>query len=195
MSENTVITSGTSSLSRKTWWTAAVVVLLIGLITAAAWAVIHVVAVAGRPDSFVHTSLPGSVTVGLEAGDRVVAYLEAPAGQPTPRADLLVVGPDGKPVTTQQYPGELTYDVAGDPAGLGHAVLVAEATTAGTYTIGSATPGNPTATTLSVGEDLAHTLLSGILPPALLAGGVLLLAAAMAVAPLTARRQASHVTG
>jgi hypothetical protein len=193
MSVHTLATSRPSALSRMTWWTTALVVLLVGLTAAAAWAAFHVVAVVNLSDSFTRTSLPGSVAISLDAGDRVVAYLEAPGAQVAPQADILVVGPDGTAVSTEAYPGVLLYDVDGAPGVLGHAARLIEATADGTYIVGSSSPASPPATTLAVGDDLSDALLRGVLPPALLAGGVLLLAAAMVVAPLAAGRPAGRV--
>lgn len=180
------------STRSASWWTVAAVVAAAGLITGSVWAALNVLGLTHRPADFPHASVPGSVVIELAEGEQAVVYVEAPSASTARTGGVTVHASNGDPVATHPYPGFLQYDVDGEAGRLGVAVLYFTAPSAGDHTVTAhADTSAPGATRLVVGEDLAHGLVAAVLPPALLALGMLALAGVLAATPGRRSRRSS----
>ena len=193
----------------------AAAVAVVGLTASSLWAVSGVLAETRRPAAFDRADLPGSVTLTVDEGDRVVVYVEADrrtrpdgggAAQAVELDRLTVAGPAGDHVDLEDYPADLRYDVPasvlldgalpdGATARVGTAVASFEADAAGTYTVTAAGAVHPTGgdgtpdvegAILAVGEDLGAA--RAILLPVIAGVTSVLLAAGLVLR--TAFRQA-----
>lgn len=184
-----------SPLSSRRWWVVAALVAVTGLVAGAAWAAVSFLALTQRPEAFTRALLPGSVAVDLEAGERAVAYVEAPSPDTAQSAEVTVRGPDGHTVATRRYSRLLQYDVTGAPGRRGSAVQSFQAPAAGRYTVAGAAPTADPAPILAVGADLADGAVRALLAPSLLALGMLVLAGVLVATPIVRSRPGDRTNG
>jgi len=183
--------SGDSSFG---FWLAALVAV-VGVTTAAVWAVAGVLDQTQQPAGFVRADVPGSASVVLtQVGAHVVYYEGGALEGGDDRAaltasELVVTGANGATVDLRPYPGDLRYDVPGRPGALGTAIAVFDADRTGPYTVETqATAADPDAR-LAVGDDLAPATVRAVVLPALAALVSVLAAIALAVRTWTRRNR------
>jgi hypothetical protein len=140
-------------------------IAIVGLIVAVVWGTVAVVRLYDRVDAFPRAAVPGTVAVGLEAGQDRVVYYEQPTGTPMrglAQLDLAVAGPNGEAVALERYVGDLRYDLPGGRETIGHAMATFEAPTSGTYEI-TANGTAPLGGGLAIGESFATSVVGSIL--------------------------------
>src|ERR1700693_4456979 len=103
-------------------------------------------------------SIPGVLSVDLEASTSRTIYVEGIAPLPLAALDVRVTDPNGNAIVVRQYGLDFRYDVPGFTGNVGHAVGPFNTTVAGPYRIeaaGTAPPG----TTLAVGDTFFTSVL------------------------------------
>jgi len=175
------------------FWLAGLVAV-VGVTTAAVWAVAGVVDQTQRPAEFVRADVPGAVSVVLtQVGPHVVYYEGRDAGAggddvaALAASQLVVTGAGGAAVDLRPYTLDLRYDVPGQTGAIGTAIAVFDADRTGPYTVETrATVADPDAR-LAVGDDLAPATVRAVVLPALAA--LLSILAAIAVSAQTWNRR------
>jgi hypothetical protein len=150
-------------------------VLVAGLAAALVVGTSATLALVASPSGFDRTPVGSPAVVNVPAG-RVVVYHEGAPGPAFARLGLAVTGPDGAAVPVTPYPGTLQYDTE---HGLGTAVAVFDAPTAGTYQVASdGAAGGLLAVGPDLGRDVGDALArAGVLAVAAIAiAGVLVIA-------------------
>jgi hypothetical protein len=168
-------------MRRLRWFWVGGLVALLGVAAAAVWAVAGVSAAVGAPDHFTRGAVPGTMAVQLAAGEDQVIYYEGPGTPTAGDLGLQVTGPDGTPIGTPAYRGDLRYDTAG---GAGRAVATLRPGSAGTYQI-STTADLGTGATVAIGASVARTATYGLIGPALVAAAAVVLGLVCAAVPFT----------
>lgn len=163
------------------WYWAAAVIALTGLVAAAALVAAALISLDDHIDGYARTSIPGQVSVTVDAPGTQIIYYEGPSGA-TPELYLSVYGPSGAPVTVKQSDASLQYDFSGRA---GQSIAEFEATTAGTYLVDVSDGG--AGGMVAVGDNFANRVVVPIIGAVALvmtAGG-----AALAMVIVTAVRR------
>ncbi len=172
------------------YWIGAIVAV-VGLALAATLGVMTFVRMNDHLNTFPRMSIPGTMTVNLDASTGRTIYVEWIAPLPLAALDLRVTDPNGKEVVVRPYVIDLHYDVPGFTGNMGHAVGTFNTTVAGPYQIEAAGTA-PSGTTLAVGDTFYTSILGyglGAFAALLLAlGGGLTLVIVTAVRRSRARR-------
>jgi len=172
--------------SRAGFWLAGGVAVL-AVILAAALGVTRFIDTLSQPDDYlrVTAATPGVLQVD-HPGERIV-YTEG-ARLPLYRLKVQVTAPDGAPVPVYAYGGDLTYDTSGHS---GRAVGKFAASFAGPYRVAMAAQDGE----IAVGTNLFDDLIGIFVGPLIVLGVGLLLAAALLVGTILARRRSTPQDG
>jgi hypothetical protein len=167
----------------------AVLVAVVGVITAAVWGVTGVLDQVQRPEAFVRADIPGRLTVPLTRVGSHVLYYEGHDPATLSASQLRVVDAANIAVSVRPYSLDIRYDVPGKPGTLGAAIGVFDAQTTGSFTVGTdATVGDVHAK-LAVGDDLAPATVRAVALPGLVAMLSVIAAIALAAGTWSGRER------
>ncbi len=166
----------------------ALLVAVVGVVTAMVWGVTGVLDQVQQPEAFTRADISGTLTVNLTQVGPHVIYYESDGPTAVSAGQLKVLDAARRTVAVRPYGLDLRYDVPDKQGALGTAVGVFEADRTGSFVIATnATVQDPRAQ-LAVGDDLAPATTRAIVIPALTA--LLSIIAAIAIAARTwSRRQ------
>jgi hypothetical protein len=177
------MTMSLTPTGRRLSYGLAMLIAVVGVITAAVWGVTGVLDQVQRPEAFVRADIPGSLTVPLTQVGSHVIYYEGLEPADLSANQLRVVDAAERDVPVRPYGLDLRYDVPGKPGTLGTAIGVFDAQTTGSFTVRmDATVGEGQAK-LAVGDDLAPATVRAVVLPGLTA--LLSVIAAIALAART----------
>jgi len=173
--------------SRTGFWIAGGVAL-VAFVAAAALGVTRFVDTLGQPDGYARATASAPAVLRVDhPGERIV-YTEG-TKLPLDRLGVRVVAPGGSTVTVLPYgSGSLTYDTSDHS---GRAVGKFTASAQGSYRIVVADPDGE----IAVGTNLFDDLIGIFVGPAIVLGAGLLLAAAILVWTILARRRPTAADG
>jgi hypothetical protein len=157
---------------------------VVGLVLVGALVAATVVRMNSHIEAFPRTSIPGAVTVRLEASTGRTIYFEGVGPLPLAALNVHVTDPNGQPIVVRQYGLDVRYDVPESPGLVGYAIGTFRSSIGGAYRIETAGTA-PTGTSLAVGDSFATSIWGfalGTFEVLLLAlGGALLIVIVTAV--------------
>jgi hypothetical protein len=163
------MTKSLTRTGRRQSYGLAVLVAVVGVITAAAWGVTGVLDQVQRPEAFVRADISDRLIVALTQVGTHVIYYEGHGPGTLSANRLRVVDAAERAVPVRPYGLDLRYDVPGKPGTLGIAIGMFDAQTTGSFTVRTdATVGDPQAK-LAVGDDLAPATVRTVVLPGLAA--------------------------
>ena len=184
------MSTSSTRVGRRLSYGLAVLVAVVGVMTAAMWAVTGVLDQVQRPEAFARADISSGVSVTLTQVGPHVIYYEGDDPTAVSADQLEVVDGSDRAVAVSPYGLVLRYDVPGTPGRLGTAIGVFDADRTGSFVIGTKAKIQDAQAQLAVGDDLAPTMVRAIVFPAL--AGLLSIIAAIALAAGTwSRRERS----
>ena len=158
-------------VSSAGYWVGAVMVVL-GLVAAATWAIAGVFRINARIDDFQRVRIPGDQTVLIARASDQVVYFEGLDVPVLDQVDVSITDPAGDEVTLRRYGTDLIYDVSG--AYSGRAILTFRADLPGRYhisTIGDSPSFGLVAVGPSIGGEVVATIAGAALFLLFVGGG------------------------
>lgn len=180
------VSPGPAAVTRRPstgWYWVSGLLLVAGLVAAAVWIVSAVTGVSDRVDQFPRTSVPGELSVVIDAPDTYYVYSEGAGESTLESLELTVTDPSGEPVMVRPVDSGVVYDT--DGGAVGRPVGEFQASAAGAYAVTVA--GESGGDQVAVGDSLT----ADVVPPILGAGLLLILTTggAVAITAVTAVRR------
>jgi len=163
------MSTSSTRIGRRLSYGLAVLGAVVGVTTAAMWAVTGVLDQVQRPAYFVRADIASSVTMTLTQLGPHVIYYEGHDPTAVSADELVVVDGADRAVAVRPYELDLRYDVPGTPGALGTAIAVFDADRTGPFVIRTHATVPDAQAQLAVGDDLAPAMLRAILLPSLAA--------------------------